>query len=299
MPALGIYGQMQNSAPLNIIDHREALVALLTKFPQGVVALDLETTGLSPHTHEIVEMGAVKLTPGLHLSEYRQLVKPKNPISQQSTSIHGITDEMVKDAPSLDASLSHFLSFIDGHPLIGHNLLFDITFLTYAMNLKNIAPSDQPIYDSCKMARTSLRKNGPKSYKLSSLSEFFNIKLQFHRAFDDALASLICFGKCLVPLTKEQMIKSFDQSYLFNWKELSLDALEAREHIPEILRQAITTNQPINIIYEGGSHGLKPRPILPIALIYSHKGVKLHALCLLSHNNKAFKLDRIKEFQKP
>ena len=64
-----------------------------------IVFFDLETTGLNPATDRIVEMALVKLLPGGKRETFVRRINPGRPIPAETTAIHGISDEDVKDAP--------------------------------------------------------------------------------------------------------------------------------------------------------------------------------------------------------
>jgi len=92
------------------------------------VALDFETTGLSPSKHRIVEIGAVAFNrDGQVLGEFHSLVNPNGLIT--ATDIHGISDIDVIDAPDFGSLLPAFADFVTGHVLVAHNAAFDISFL--------------------------------------------------------------------------------------------------------------------------------------------------------------------------
>ena len=65
-----------------------------------IAFIDLETTGVNLSSDRIVELAIVKIMPDLTRITKRKLLHPQMPIPQASSDIHGITDEMVKDAPS-------------------------------------------------------------------------------------------------------------------------------------------------------------------------------------------------------
>lgn len=98
------------------------------------VVFDLETTGLSPTTDEILEIGALVVRDGRVVRDerFQTLVRPTRPISVEVSLIHGIRDEHVAGAPPLAEALPAFLRFVDGRPLVAHNAGFDLSFLRAA-----------------------------------------------------------------------------------------------------------------------------------------------------------------------
>lgn len=91
------------------------------------VLIDLETTALTPERGEILRLYARDLTDPS--STFDQLVKPKRPLSKLVQQITGITNEMVREAPSLEAVLPQFLDFLDGASLYSTQIDFDLAFL--------------------------------------------------------------------------------------------------------------------------------------------------------------------------
>jgi DNA polymerase III epsilon subunit family exonuclease len=95
------------------------------------IVLDLETTGLTPKKNAITELTAIKYQNGQDLGMFSTLVHPTEPIPANLTDITGITNDMVKDAPSVLTVLTDFMAFVGPNPLIvGHNVAFDWGFLT-------------------------------------------------------------------------------------------------------------------------------------------------------------------------
>lgn len=97
--------------------------------PNDYVVIDLETTGLSPEYSEIIELAAIKVKNNQIIDKYQQLVKPDEEIDEFITSITGITNNMVKDAPKIDEVLNNYLEFIGNNVVLGHNVSFDVNFI--------------------------------------------------------------------------------------------------------------------------------------------------------------------------
>ena len=93
--------------------------------------LDLETTGISPKTEKITEIGIMKIKNGEVIDEFCEFVNPEKKIPEGVVEITNITDEMVKDAPKIDEIFPKVLEFIKGTVLVAHNAEFDIGFLRH------------------------------------------------------------------------------------------------------------------------------------------------------------------------
>ena len=89
-------------------------------------SLILKPQGLSATRDKIIEIGAVKIVQGAIVERYQSFVNPEEPLSQFTTDLTSITDDMVMGAPKIDEVLPSFLSFIKDAILVAHNALFDV-----------------------------------------------------------------------------------------------------------------------------------------------------------------------------
>jgi DNA polymerase-3 subunit epsilon len=95
-----------------------------------IAFIDLETTGINISTDKIVEIAIVRITPDGKKTVKRKLINPQMPIPKASTDIHGITDEMVKDAPTFKQAANEIKQFLEHCDLGGYNSnRFDIPML--------------------------------------------------------------------------------------------------------------------------------------------------------------------------
>lgn len=168
------------------------------------VVFDIETTGLSNATEKITEIGAVKVSEGKIVDEFNQLINPEIPIPKIITELTSITDEMVRDMPTIDVVLPKFLEFVGDCTLIAHNADFDMGFIKKNCIDLGIQPIRTYI-DTLAFAR-ALDPN-LKNHKLDTLTQKYNVNLfNHHRACDDARATgevFICMVKSLEKLGKK------------------------------------------------------------------------------------------------
>jgi len=157
------------------------------------VVLDLEMTGLSAKTDQIIEIGAVKIKDAQVVDTMECLVNPNCKIPSRVVELTGITDEMVASGVDKDVAIAELLDFIDGQILVGQNINFDYSFLKqWAVNHKR--PLEAKACDTLKLARVLLPAEQPK--KLESLCEYFGIeRAREHRALDDAMETWQIFEK--------------------------------------------------------------------------------------------------------
>jgi len=160
------------------------------------VVLDLEMTGLSAKTDQIIEIGAVKIKDNQVIDTMECLVNPNCKIPTRVVELTGITDEMVKSGMDKDTAMEALLDFMEGQILVGQNINFDYSFLKqWAVNHKRTL--EAKACDTLKLARVLLPAEQPK--KLESLCQYFGIeRAREHRALDDALETWQIFEKLKV-----------------------------------------------------------------------------------------------------
>ena len=159
----------------------------LTDVPFCVV--DLETTGTSPETCAITEVGAVRLRGGRCEGTFQTLVDPGCGIPPSITVMTGITESMVVDAPQIEAVLPSLLEFLGDAVVVGHNVRFDLGFLNAALKADGRPALSNRSIDTCALSRRLLRDEVP-NHKLGTLSTHLRLDHQAsHRALDDALAT--------------------------------------------------------------------------------------------------------------
>ncbi len=155
------------------------------------VVVDLETTGGSPASCEITEIGAVKVRGGEVLGEFGTLVDPGCAIPPYISVLTGITDMMVIAAPRIDTVLPAFLEFARGTVLVAHNAPFDLGFLKAACTGTGRAWPGNRSVDTAVLARRVLTRDEAPNCKLSTLARVLNARTTpNHRALDDAKATV-------------------------------------------------------------------------------------------------------------
>jgi ATP-dependent DNA helicase DinG len=153
-----------------------------------IVAVDLETTGLDPDYDRIIEIGAVKFQGDEILDEWQSLVDPGCPIPPSITQLTGISDGDVEGAPRFSRVLPQLRRFIGAAPVLGHNVRFDLNFLSLnGLSLQNT------VIDTYALASV-LRPDVPR-YSLSSLAVLFGVPIgDAHRALADAYMTAGVYG---------------------------------------------------------------------------------------------------------
>ena len=166
------------------------------------IVLDIETTGLSFRTEKITEIGAVKVKDGEIVDTFECFVNPQIPIPQKIVEITHITDEMVKDAATIEEVMPKFLEFIGDLKLVAHNADFDVGFLKYNAETLGLKMDNEYI-DSLKLSRQLYPEF--KKHKLGMIAEKLGIKVEnAHRALDDVKTLVQVFLKMLEKVNEEE-----------------------------------------------------------------------------------------------
>ena len=162
-------------------------------FDDEFAVFDIETTGLSAAANRITEIGAVILKNGEVLDRFNTFVNPGVHIPENITELTGITDDMVKDAPSDGEALKLFFDFVGERMLVAHNASFDTGFIRQAAQRSGM-PFENPYLDTVAMSRY-LSPN-LKNHKLDTLAKHYDLgDFNHHRASDDAEMLAMIFAR--------------------------------------------------------------------------------------------------------
>ena len=154
---------------------------------KSYIAFDLETTGLNPEQNEIIEIGALKVRDGKVQERFMEFVRPTENISPVVMNLTGITNEMVADARSSRNVIPDFLDFCGDDILIGHNVIFDYSFVKIGAMAEGL-DFERAGIDTLKIARKVHKDMESKS--LGCLCDYYHIENNAaHRAYHDALAT--------------------------------------------------------------------------------------------------------------
>lgn len=169
--------------------------------------LDLETTGFSPTTEKITEIGVMKVKEGKVIDSFSCFVNPEKPIPQRVVEVTNITDDMVKDAETIEQVFPKLMKFIEGSVLVAHNAPFDIGFLKY--NAKELGYDfDFTYVDTLTLAQELFPDF--KSYKLGRIAKNLDIKVEVaHRALDDVDTTVKVFN-VMIDKLKARGAKTLD-----------------------------------------------------------------------------------------
>jgi len=157
-----------------IIERKTIKSALDTVF----IAIDTETTGLSPKFNELIEVSAIKYLGNKKIDKFSTLIKPKSEIPYNITRITGITNDMVYMAPDIEEVMPKLIDFVGEHVLVAHNISFDMGFLKE--NSKGEFNYNETV-DTVKISRKM--HPGLPNHKLGTVAKHIGIEEEgFHRA---------------------------------------------------------------------------------------------------------------------
>ncbi len=157
------------------------------------VAMDLETTGLNPRMDKIIEIGAVRVRNGVVEDTFCTYVNPAKGIPERITELTGITNEDVANAPYMEEVLPQFLEFLGEDYLLGHNIIFDYSFIKKAAVNQKLSFERNGI-DTLRIARRFL--TNLESRNLGFLCKHYEIPLEeAHRAYHDAHAAHLLYQR--------------------------------------------------------------------------------------------------------
>ncbi len=179
----------------------------LVSFPSDYCVIDIETTGLEPESCEIIEIAAVRYRDFKKEDVFTTLIKPSRKINSFITSLTGITNDMVKDAPGISEAIQRFSEFAGDDILMGYNVNFDLNFLYDALLKCHGKHLGNDYVDVVRFARAALPQLPDR--KQTSVAAYYDISVKgAHRAEKDCE---ICNG-CYLHLIKEESVIAFAQS---------------------------------------------------------------------------------------
>ena len=167
---------------------------------QTFVVFDLETTGFSNKNDKITEIGAVKIENFKVVDRFSQLINPQKDISYKVQELTGITNDLIKDKPTIEEVLPKFIEFIGDSVMVAHNADFDMGFMQQKCREQNIEFKNTSV-DTLTLARTLLPHM--KRFRLNLIAKELGVPLlNHHRAVDDAEATAHIFIKFLEMIQK-------------------------------------------------------------------------------------------------
>ena len=256
-----------------------------------LVFLDVETTGLSPqYGDRVCEVAALRCVGGDILDAFQHLVNPQRPVSPGAFAVHGISEELLRQAPRFEEIAEDLQEILEGAVFVGHNAAFDLGFIASEMRLvgRDMAPTIA--LDTLRLARRHYRL---RSYSLTMLAASLGIERhgRAHRAMVDVLLTRGVLQHIVDDLWPRgiRTVQQYQEAQggSLRWGDL------APCDVPPIIREALALERCLYIRYrsEGGQEterlvrplGLRQRNGLPLLLTH----------CMLRDAQRTFRIDRI------
>jgi DNA polymerase III subunit alpha, Gram-positive type len=252
-------------------------------------ALDIETTGINPVVDRMLEIGIIRFSMSGIIEQFESFVNPERDIPAENMLIHGITEEMVKDAPVVGDLLGKITEFIGDSPLVIQNPRFDLAFLDIAFKLRNLNIPFLEAYDTVSLSKKTFP--GMTDHRLQTLCKRLNIEIHHHRALSDAYGCMELFKKIL----------GYHDSK-GNWTIKDLNRLHGQTIIPQLttkqkeklnFNNKIFIGDTVKIRYMDDEGRISIRKIFPKSLIKNGKKSYIHAYCYLREDDRYFNIARI------
>ncbi len=259
---------------------------------QQFVIFDVETTGLSPASGDrIIEIAALKVNNLKPAGKFYSLINPEREISWGAYQVNGISEAMVAQAPKAKEILPEFIEFIDGGLLVGHNVKFDLGFLSHELSLLGLPWQETAHIDTIKMARALLP--GLTSYSLAAVSYALGIDtVQQHRAMSDVELTFSVFRHLLENAARKEL----------NSPELILNLFSHHKDSPRapdpakvaLIQEVIQTGQALNLLYFSlSSSSTSLRKVTPRKIVGNGAQMMLVGFCHRRQAELSFKIQRI------
>ena len=159
------------------------------------VAIDLETTGVSVSKDKIIEVGLIKVKDSNIVEMFSCIINPNMPVSDEILNLTGIDEDEIKSAKYIQDVIREIVEFCDGFDLLGHNTIFDYSFVRKEANNAGLDFEKRGI-DTYKLCKKVLPENVRKN--LTEACGYFGIERKnSHRAFSDAYYTHVLFQEII------------------------------------------------------------------------------------------------------
>ncbi|MCM1182409.1 MAG: 3'-5' exonuclease [Roseburia sp.] len=201
---------------------------------ENYVVFDIETTGLSPKYEKIIEIGAARIADGEVADTFSTFVNPGKSLPPRIVELTGITDIDVINAPYIEEIFDAFVSFAGDDVLLGHNLLFDYSFVKKAaVNQKKTF--ERKGIDTLRIARRFLTDLD--SRRLSDLCGYYGIYLEAHRALNDAIATHMLYRRLVADFYEKEPETFLPRELVYSAKKESPVTQKQYEHVIRLARR--------------------------------------------------------------
>ena len=248
-------------------------------FSDEIVCFDIETTGLKVTQEAITEIGAVRLRNGEIVETFQTFVDPERRLTPEIIGLTGITDEMLRGAPTLKDALTAFLAFAGNAPLAAHNAEFDISFIRAGCRKCGI-PFEPTYIDTLILAQNLLPGLG--KYKLDIVAEHLQLpQFNHHRASDDAVPVAQMLTK-FFPMLEERGVTRLQQinNEMLKLRPLGSKSNRFPKHIILLAKNKAGLKNLYQLISLSNLKYFKRVPIIPKSELIAHReGLIIGSAC--------------------
>lgn len=255
--------------------------------------VDVETTGLAPNYGDrVCEVAILRCQGEEILDSLQKLINPQRPMSAGAFAVHGITEEMLRDAPTFAQVAEDVLELIEGAVLVGHNTPFDLGFLAEELDRLGLSLPPLVALDTLRLARYLYRL---RSYALGPVAEALGVDVRghAHRAMSDVLLTRAVFQRLADDFWRQGLRTLND---LLRAQGGMLEFARAPSlNLPPLLQEALRERSLLRLRYLAENGTETDRLVRPIT-VSDHGGIlSLVAHCYLRDALRTFRLDRILE----
>ncbi len=277
------------------------MVDLSARIDQVPLAyVDVETTGLSPQGGDrVCEVAILRCQGGQVLDAVQQLVNPQRPMGAGAYAVHGISDDMLRDAPTFVAVMNDVLELFHGAVLVGHNTAFDLGFLAAELGLLHVPIPAYVALDTLRLARRHVSSPG---YSLGVLAASLGVEVdgQAHRAMVDVLTTRAVLQRLVEGLWSSG-VRTVGEYVAAQGGPISLERRRpvvtecTSLSVPPLILDALRRRRPLFLRYRSERGEVTERIVQPLGVTDRGGYAALVAHCHLRDAQRSFRLDRIIE----
>lgn len=256
--------------------------------------MDVETTGLSPQGGDrVCEVAILRCQGGQVQDALQQLVNPQRPVGAGAYAVHGISDDMLRDAPTFDAVADDVLELFHGAVLVGHNTPFDLGFLAAEFALLGISLPPFVALDTLRLAR---RHVFSPSYSLDVLAASLGVEVggRAHRAMADVLTTRAVLQR-LVEGLWPMGVRTVEEYVAAQGGPVGLEQRRPMVDVPPPILDALRRRRPLFLRYRSERGEITERIVQPLGVTDRGGYAVLVAHCHLRGAQRSFRFDRIVE----
>ena len=266
------------------------LAARIDQVPLAYV--DVETTGLSPQGGDrVCEVAILRCQGGQVLDAMQQLINPQRPMGAGAYAVHGISDDMLRDAPTFDAVMNDVLELFAGAVVVCHNTPFDLGFLAAELALLHVPMPSFVALDTLRLAR---RNVASPRYSLGVLAATLGVEVdgRAHRAMVDVLTTRAVLQRLVEGLWPAG-VRTVQEYVAAQGGPISLERRRPVVDVPPLILDALRRHRPLLLRYRSERGEVTERIVEPLGVSDRGGYASLIAHCHLRDAQRSFRLDRI------